>query len=145
MLDMLLRRRPRSGWQQQLNSTSKQQHSNATLRAPPYCRTAPLFIHNTAVLANARESRGAAEVLNLAGRTCAIVWDLDNVCPRNPRNSLMPAIQEVKSLLFSFRLDHEPAVTCYGNTVTARALGEQRFVAGSPLRSNHSCVHLIGM
>lgn len=123
---MLLRRGPPPGWQEQLNSKQLLQHNNFTSRALAYCRAAQPAVQCKAELTSARGSRGAVQRLDLAGRTCAVVWDLDNVCPSNPRTSLLPAIQEVKRLLFSLGLDQEPALTCYANTVTARALGEQQ-------------------
>lgn len=114
------------GWQ-----TCHQQFKQQQLNIPVYAKAATSrpFRHYKAQLAAASPAVAvaatAAEQLGLQGRTCAVLWDLDNVWPGNLRTSLLPAVQEVKDLLVHMRLDRQPSVTCYANTVTARALGKQ--------------------
>lgn len=63
----------------------------------------------------------ATKAPDLASRSCAVLWDLDNLHPGCA--NVLSAINEVRDLLACLGLQQAPSVTCYANTTTTSRLG----------------------
>jgi hypothetical protein len=81
----------------------------------------------------------ATKAPDLASRSCAVLWDLDNLHPGSA--NVLPAINEVRDLLACLGLQQAPSVTCYANTTTTSRLGASPHPATMPSHSLCSSCH----
>jgi hypothetical protein len=106
----------------------KQQQQQHPWGHPLYRTAAP---HHITHLKSRSRNKGCSRALqrtaaatkapHLASRSCAVLWDLDNLHPGSA--NVLSAINEVRDLLDCMGLQQPPSVNCYANTTTTNKLG----------------------